>query len=81
MYGVHAVVGRGHGVCPLVGSCLLVEVAIIGGSTVLHLVSSGTLDIIYEGENVCIAVFLFSQLRSKKFHLPNFYSLPPVYQP
>ena len=34
MYGVHAVVGRGHGVCPLVGGCPLVGVSIIGGSTV-----------------------------------------------
>ena len=35
MYGVHAFVGRGHGVCPLVGGCLLVfGVSIIGGSTV-----------------------------------------------
>ena len=54
MYGVHAVVGRGHGVCLLVGSCPLVEVSVSGSSTVLHLVSSVTLDIIYEGENVCI---------------------------
>ena len=36
MYGVHAVVSRGHGVCPLVGGCLLVGVSIIGGSTVDH---------------------------------------------
>ena len=36
MYGVHAVVGRGQGVCPLVGGCLLVRVSIIGGSTVDH---------------------------------------------
>ena len=34
MYGVHAVVGKGHGVCPLVGGCPLVGVSIIGGSTV-----------------------------------------------
>ena len=37
MYGVHAVVGRGHGVCPLVGGCPLVGVSIIGGSTVSYL--------------------------------------------
>ena len=36
MYRVHAVVGRGNGVCPLVGGCLLVGVSIIGGSTVDH---------------------------------------------
>ena len=36
MYGVHAVVSRGHGVCPLVGGCPLVGVSIIGGSTVPH---------------------------------------------
>ena len=35
MYGVHAIVGRGHGVCPLVGGCPLVGVSIIRGSTVL----------------------------------------------
>ena len=34
MYGVHAVVGRGYGVCPLVGGCPLIGVFIIGGSTV-----------------------------------------------
>ena len=31
---MHAVVGRGHGICPLVEGCLLVGVSIIGGSTV-----------------------------------------------
>ena len=36
---VHAVVGRGHGVCPLVGGCPLVGVSIIGGSTVYDLLS------------------------------------------
>ena len=35
VYGVHAVVGRGHGVCPLVGGCPLVGVSIIRGSTVI----------------------------------------------
>ena len=34
MYGVHAVVGRGHVVCLLVGGFPLVGVSIIGGSTV-----------------------------------------------
>ena len=34
MYGVHTVVGKGHGVCPLVGGCQLIGVSIIGGSTV-----------------------------------------------
>ena len=36
MYGVHAVVGREHGVCPLVGGGLLVGVCIIGDPTVYH---------------------------------------------
>ena len=35
MYGVHAVVGRGHRVCSLVGGCPLIRVSIIGGSTVI----------------------------------------------
>ena len=34
MYGVHAVVGRGHADCPLYGGCPLFGVSIIGGSTV-----------------------------------------------
>ena len=42
-YGVHAVVGRGHGVCPLVGGCPLVGVSIIGGSTVLSLLKIASL--------------------------------------
>ena len=35
MYGVHAVVGRGHAGCPLQGGCPLFGVSIIGGSTVV----------------------------------------------
>ena len=36
VYGVHAVVGRGHRVCPLVGGCSLVRVSIIRGFTVIY---------------------------------------------
>ena len=39
MYGMHAVVGRGHGVCPLVRGCSLVGVSIIRGSTIFVLLA------------------------------------------
>ena len=39
LYAVNATIGRGHVVCPLYRGCPLLGVSIIGGSTVIFILS------------------------------------------